>query len=46
VSLVALVWRNRRRAPRLPFAVAEEGEVLVEGRRTRPSHIHHNGDPD
>jgi UDP-GlcNAc:undecaprenyl-phosphate GlcNAc-1-phosphate transferase len=46
VSLVALVWRNRRRTPRLPFAVAEEGEVLVEGRRRRPSHIHHNGDPD
>ncbi|MGA7988358.1 MAG: MraY family glycosyltransferase [Candidatus Dormiibacterota bacterium] len=46
VSLLALVWRNRRRTPRLPFAVAEEGEVLVEGRRTRPSHIHHNGDPD
>lgn len=46
VSLVALVWRNRRRTPRLPFAVAEESEVLVEGRRTLPTHIHHSGDPD
>jgi UDP-GlcNAc:undecaprenyl-phosphate GlcNAc-1-phosphate transferase len=46
VSLVALVWRNRRRTPRLPFAVAEESEVLVEGRRVRPSHIPHTGDPD
>ncbi len=46
VSLVGLVWRNRRRTPRLPFAVAEEGEVQVEGRRNRPSHIHHRGEPD
>jgi UDP-GlcNAc:undecaprenyl-phosphate/decaprenyl-phosphate GlcNAc-1-phosphate transferase len=46
VGLVALVWRNRRRAPRLPFVAAEESEVLVEGRRTRPTHIHHSGEPD
>ena len=31
-----LVWRNRRRAPRLPFVAAEESEVQVEGRRTLP----------
>jgi UDP-GlcNAc:undecaprenyl-phosphate GlcNAc-1-phosphate transferase len=46
VSLVGLVWRNRRRTPRLPFVAAEESEVQVEGRRTRPSPIHHSGEPD
>jgi UDP-GlcNAc:undecaprenyl-phosphate/decaprenyl-phosphate GlcNAc-1-phosphate transferase len=46
ISLIALVWRNRRRAPRLPFVAAEEKEVLVEGRRARPSHIRRGGDPD
>jgi LPXTG-motif cell wall-anchored protein len=46
VSLVGLVWRNRRRTLRLPFAVAEESEVQVEGRRSRPAHIHHTGESD
>jgi UDP-GlcNAc:undecaprenyl-phosphate/decaprenyl-phosphate GlcNAc-1-phosphate transferase len=46
VSLVALIWRNRRRAPRLPFVEAEESDVLVEGRRSLPSHIHHGGELD
>ena len=46
VSLVGLVWRNRRRTPRLPFVAAEESEVLVEGRRTLPAPIHHSGEPD
>lgn len=46
VSLVGLIWRNRRRAPRLPFVAAEESDVLVEGRRSLPSHIHHGGELD
>jgi UDP-GlcNAc:undecaprenyl-phosphate/decaprenyl-phosphate GlcNAc-1-phosphate transferase len=45
VSLVGLIWRNRRRAPRLPFAT-DESDVLVEGRRSLPSHIHHGGEVD
>jgi UDP-GlcNAc:undecaprenyl-phosphate GlcNAc-1-phosphate transferase len=46
VSLIALVWRNRRRSPRLPFVPAEEGEILVEGHRSLPSHIRHRGKSD
>jgi UDP-GlcNAc:undecaprenyl-phosphate GlcNAc-1-phosphate transferase len=46
VSLVALIWRNRRRTPRLPFVAVEDGDVLVEGRRSLPSHIHHGGEVD
>jgi UDP-GlcNAc:undecaprenyl-phosphate GlcNAc-1-phosphate transferase len=46
VSLVALIWRNRRRSPRLPFVAVEEGDLLVEGRRSLPSHIHHGGELD
>lgn len=46
VSLVGLIWRNRRRAPRLPFVAADESDVLVEGRRSLPSHIHHGGELD
>jgi UDP-GlcNAc:undecaprenyl-phosphate/decaprenyl-phosphate GlcNAc-1-phosphate transferase len=46
VSLVGLIWRNRRRAPRLPFVAADESDVLVEGRRSLPSHIHHGGEVD
>ena len=47
VALAALIWRNRRRAPRLPFVAAiEESEVQVDGRRALPSHIHHRGEAD
>jgi UDP-GlcNAc:undecaprenyl-phosphate GlcNAc-1-phosphate transferase len=47
VALVALIWRNRRRAPRLPFVAAiEESDVQVDGRRVLPSHIHHRGEAD
>ncbi len=46
VSLVALIWRNRRRTPQLPFVTVEDGDVLVEGRRSLPSHIHHGGEVD
>jgi LPXTG-motif cell wall-anchored protein len=46
VSLLGLLWRNRRRTLRLPFVVAEESEVQVEGRRSRPAHIHHTGESD
>jgi UDP-GlcNAc:undecaprenyl-phosphate GlcNAc-1-phosphate transferase len=46
VSLVALIWRNRRRTPRLPFVSTEDGEVLIEGRRSIPSHIRHRGESD
>jgi hypothetical protein len=46
LALVALVWRNRRRVPRLPFAAIEEGEVQVDGRRALPSHVHHRGESD
>ena len=43
-ALVALIWRNRRRVPRLPFVAVEESEVQVDGRRALPSHIHHGGE--
>jgi UDP-GlcNAc:undecaprenyl-phosphate/decaprenyl-phosphate GlcNAc-1-phosphate transferase len=46
VSLVGLIWRNRRRTPPLPFVAADESDVLVEGRRSLPSHIHHGGELD
>jgi len=46
VSLVGLIWRSRRRAPRLPFVATEDSDVLVEGRRSLPSHIHHGGELD
>jgi UDP-GlcNAc:undecaprenyl-phosphate GlcNAc-1-phosphate transferase len=46
VSLVALIWRNRRRTPRLPFVSTEDGEVLIEGRRSIPSRIRHRGESD
>jgi UDP-GlcNAc:undecaprenyl-phosphate GlcNAc-1-phosphate transferase len=46
VSLIGLVWRSRRRTPRLPLVAAEESEIQVEGRRNRPTHIHHSGEPD
>jgi UDP-GlcNAc:undecaprenyl-phosphate GlcNAc-1-phosphate transferase len=46
VALVVLVWRNRRRVPRLPFVAVEENEVQVDGRRALPSHIHHRGEAD
>ncbi len=31
VALIVLVWRNRRRVPRLPFVAIEEREVQVDG---------------
>ena len=46
VALVVLVWRNRRRVPRLPFVAVEETEVQVDGRRALPTHIHHRGEAD
>jgi UDP-GlcNAc:undecaprenyl-phosphate GlcNAc-1-phosphate transferase len=46
VALIGLIWRNRRRVPRLPFAAVEEGEVQVDGRRALPTHIHHRGEAD
>jgi UDP-GlcNAc:undecaprenyl-phosphate/decaprenyl-phosphate GlcNAc-1-phosphate transferase len=46
VALVVLVWRNRRRVPRLPFVAVEENEVQVDGRRALPTHIHHRGEAD
>jgi len=46
VALVVLVWRNRRRVPRLPFAPVEDSEVQVDGRRAHPSHVHHRGESD
>jgi len=46
VLLVVLVWRNRRRVPRLPFAVPEDGELLVEGHRSLPTRVRHRGEAD
>jgi UDP-GlcNAc:undecaprenyl-phosphate GlcNAc-1-phosphate transferase len=47
ISLIALIWRNRRRAPaQLQSVVDEEGFLLVEGHRTAPSHIRHGGEAD
>jgi UDP-GlcNAc:undecaprenyl-phosphate/decaprenyl-phosphate GlcNAc-1-phosphate transferase len=47
VALIVLIWRNRRRVPKLPFVAAiEEAEVQVDGRRALPSHIHHRGEAD
>ncbi|MHB8488310.1 MAG: glycosyltransferase family 4 protein [Candidatus Dormibacteria bacterium] len=46
VALVVLVWRNRRRVPRLPFAPVEEREIQIDGRRALPTHIHHRGEAD
>src|SRR5579863_1849289 len=46
VALVVLIWRNRRRVPRLPFVAIEEREVHVDGRRVLPTHIHHRGETD
>ena len=47
ISLIALVWRNRRRAPAPQEPVIDdEGFLLVEGHRTAPSHIRHGGEAD
>ncbi|MFI5286991.1 MAG: MraY family glycosyltransferase [Candidatus Dormibacteria bacterium] len=46
VALAVLIWRNRRRVPRLPFVAIEESEVQVDGHRALPSHIHHRGEVD
>jgi UDP-GlcNAc:undecaprenyl-phosphate/decaprenyl-phosphate GlcNAc-1-phosphate transferase len=46
VALAVLIWRNRRRVPRLPFVAIEEREVQVDGRRVIPTHIHHRGEAD
>jgi UDP-GlcNAc:undecaprenyl-phosphate GlcNAc-1-phosphate transferase len=46
VALIVLIWRNRRRVPRLPFVAIEESEIQVDGRRALPSHIHHRGEAD
>ncbi len=46
VLLAMLVWRNRRRVPRLPFVAAEDAEVLVDGRRSVPTHVRHRGEAD
>jgi UDP-GlcNAc:undecaprenyl-phosphate GlcNAc-1-phosphate transferase len=46
VALAVLIWRNRRKVPRLPFAAIEESEVQVDGHRALPSHIHHRGEVD
>jgi UDP-GlcNAc:undecaprenyl-phosphate GlcNAc-1-phosphate transferase len=46
VALVGLIWRNRRRVPRLPFVALEESEIQVDGRRALPKHIHHRSESD
>jgi UDP-GlcNAc:undecaprenyl-phosphate GlcNAc-1-phosphate transferase len=46
VALAVLIWRNRRKVPRLPFVAIEESEVQVDGHRALPSHIHHRGEVD
>lgn len=46
VALVVLIWRNRRRVPRIPFVTIEESEVQVNGHRALPTHIHHRGELD
>ena len=46
VALAVLIWRNRRKVPRLPFVAVEESEVQVDGHRALPSHIHHRGEVD
>jgi UDP-GlcNAc:undecaprenyl-phosphate GlcNAc-1-phosphate transferase len=46
VALAVLIWRNRRKVPRLPFVGVEESEVQVDGHRALPSHIHHRGEVD
>jgi UDP-GlcNAc:undecaprenyl-phosphate GlcNAc-1-phosphate transferase len=46
VALAVLIWRNRRKVPRLPFVGIEESEVQVDGHRALPSHIHHRGEVD
>ena len=46
VALIVLIWRNRRRVPRLPFVAVEESEVQVDGHRALPTHIRHRGEAD
>ncbi|MGA8415330.1 MAG: MraY family glycosyltransferase [Candidatus Dormiibacterota bacterium] len=46
VALAVLIWRNRRKVPRLPFVAMDESEVQVDGHRALPSHIHHRGEVD
>lgn len=46
IALIALVWRNRRRTAALPPPLADDGFVVVEGRRTLPTHIRHQGETD
>lgn len=46
VALIVLVWRNRRRVPRLPFVSIEGSEVQVDGRLALPTHVHHRGESD
>jgi UDP-GlcNAc:undecaprenyl-phosphate GlcNAc-1-phosphate transferase len=46
ISLIALIWRNRRRTPSRTSVVDDESFLLVEGHRTAPSHIRHGGEAD
>ncbi len=46
VALVAVLWRNRRRAATRPASIDDEGFVVVEGRRPLPSHMGHRGEAD
>jgi UDP-GlcNAc:undecaprenyl-phosphate/decaprenyl-phosphate GlcNAc-1-phosphate transferase len=46
VALIVLIWRNRRKVPRLPFVAVDESEVQVDGHRALPTHIHHRGEAD
>jgi UDP-GlcNAc:undecaprenyl-phosphate GlcNAc-1-phosphate transferase len=48
LSLVALIWRNRRRERlRGPgVTIDDDGYVVVEGHRTVPSHVRHSGEAD
>jgi UDP-GlcNAc:undecaprenyl-phosphate GlcNAc-1-phosphate transferase len=44
VALVALIWRNRRRAASQPVPlIDDEGYVVVRGRRTLPTHMRRHG---
>jgi UDP-GlcNAc:undecaprenyl-phosphate/decaprenyl-phosphate GlcNAc-1-phosphate transferase len=48
IALVGFVWRNRRRATNQPVPlVDDDGYIVVEGRRTMPSHLpRHSGEAD
>jgi UDP-GlcNAc:undecaprenyl-phosphate GlcNAc-1-phosphate transferase len=46
VALIALIWRNRRRVPRLPFVAIEEREIQVDGRSALPKRIRHRSESD